>query len=67
LPGELAQYKHLDGRTLFGEESNALRAKVTSLIAKGKQKIVHLKEGTDLASAVVCAQGGQAAPARRFP
>jgi hypothetical protein len=52
---------------LFGEESNALRAKVTSLIAKGKQKIVHLTEGTDLASSVVCAQGGQAAPARRFP
>jgi anti-sigma B factor antagonist len=30
----------LGGRIVFGEESNALRAKVKSLIAEGKQKIV---------------------------
>jgi anti-sigma B factor antagonist len=30
----------LEGRIVFGEESNALRVKVKSLIAKGKQKIV---------------------------
>jgi anti-sigma B factor antagonist len=30
----------LDGRMVFGEESNALLAKVNSLIAEGKQKIV---------------------------
>jgi hypothetical protein len=30
----------LDGRKVFGEESNALLAKVNSLIAEGKQKIV---------------------------
>jgi anti-anti-sigma factor len=29
----------LDGRLVFGEESNALRAEVKSLIAEGKQKI----------------------------
>ena len=57
----------LDGRIVFGEESNALPAKVKSLIAKGKQKIVHLKKGTDLASSAPRAQGGPAAPARRFP
>ena len=30
----------LEGRIVFGEESNALRAKVESLLAEGKQKIV---------------------------
>jgi anti-sigma B factor antagonist len=30
----------LEGRIVFGEESHALRAKVKSLIAEGKQKIV---------------------------
>jgi anti-sigma B factor antagonist len=30
----------LDGRIVFGEESNALRAEVKSLIAEGKQRIV---------------------------
>jgi anti-sigma B factor antagonist len=30
----------LNGRIVFGEESNALRVKVKSLIAGGKQKIV---------------------------
>jgi len=30
----------LNGRIVFGEESNALHAKVKSLIAKGKQRIV---------------------------
>jgi anti-sigma B factor antagonist len=30
----------LEGRIVFGEESNALRVKVKSLIAEGKQKIV---------------------------
>jgi len=30
----------LNGRIVFGEESNALRAKVKNLIAEGKQKIV---------------------------
>jgi anti-sigma B factor antagonist len=30
----------LGGRIVFGEESNALRANVKSLIAEGKQKIV---------------------------
>ena len=30
----------LDGPIVFGEESNALRVKVKSLIAEGKQKIV---------------------------
>jgi anti-anti-sigma factor len=30
----------LDGRLVFGEESNALRAEVKGLIAEGKQKIV---------------------------
>ena len=30
----------LDGRIVYGEESNALREKVKSLIAEGKKKIV---------------------------
>src|ERR1700751_4400787 len=30
----------LDGRIVFGEESNALREKLVSLIAEGKKKIV---------------------------
>ena len=30
----------LEGRIVFGEESNALRAKVKSLLAEAKQKIV---------------------------
>jgi anti-sigma B factor antagonist len=30
----------LDGRIVFGEESNALREKLKSLIAEGKKKIV---------------------------
>jgi anti-anti-sigma regulatory factor len=30
----------LDGRIVLGEESNALREKVKSLIAEGKKKIV---------------------------
>jgi hypothetical protein len=36
----------LDGRIVFGEDSNALRAEVKNLIAEGKQKIVlNMKKG----------------------
>src|SRR2546429_6718192 len=33
-------FRSLDGRIVLGEESNALREKVKSLIAEGKKKIV---------------------------